>query len=154
MQLAEGKFKRVVAVRIPPGRDVMEALDEACEKANLNNGIIVNGIGSLKGAKFLNPIEIPEKKAGYGYGEPIVLTGPIELVNINGMICQGEDGERLFHIHCTFSDTNGDAYGGHFIESNEVLMTVDLILAELDEIYMGRRFDEDLDVFIFNPTQK
>lgn len=150
---AEGKIGRTVAFRLPPGEDVLEGLAKVCEKHNINNGVIVSAIGSLQGAKFFSPVPLPDKKAGYGYGDPMQLTGPIELVTADGMICVGLEGETLFHVHCAFSDQNGNAYGGHLIEGNEVLLTVDMVIAEVEGIHMGRAFDEDLEVPIFNPTQ-
>ncbi len=154
MQSASGNISRVVAVRLAPGEDLMEGLAQACEAHKLNSGLIMTGIGSLNGARFCDPMPLPQKKAGYGYGEPINLTGPIELVSTSGMICFGEKGETLFHIHCCFSDQNGGAYGGHLIEGNRVLLTADFIIGEIDGLSMGRRFDQDLDVFIFNPRPK
>lgn len=151
MQLAQGGLKRVVAIRMAPGEDVLEGLKRACEETGIKHGMILGGIGSLDGAQFFDPIPIPEKKAGYGYGEALRLEGPIELVSLSGMICEGEDGQVMFHVHASLSGQDGSAYGGHLIDGNKVLLTVDVILGEIEGIRMGRRFDEDLDVFIFDP---
>lgn len=154
MQLAQGGLKRVLAIRMAPGEDVMEELRRACEKNDIRHGLIVGGIGSLNGARFCVPIPLPEKKAGYGYGDPIGLPGPIELVSLSGMICEGDDGKVIFHVHAGMSGQDGSGYGGHLIDGNKVLLTVDVILAEVEDIVMGRRFDEDLDVYIFNPRSR
>jgi predicted DNA-binding protein with PD1-like motif len=155
MQIAcGGTVKRVIALRLAPGEDVLQGLQSAVEKAGINNGIIMSGIGSLNGARYFDPIPLPEKKAKYGYGEALELRGPIELVSLNGMICQGVKGETLFHLHGSFSDQYGNAWGGHLIEGNKVLLTVDVVIGEIDGLHMGRRYDEDLDVFLFNPTEK
>ena len=152
MQTALGAgIRRVVAIRMAPGEDVLEGLKSACAEHGIGHGMILGGIGSLNGARFFDPIPLPEKKAGYGYGDAIELTGPIELISLSGMICEGEDGQTMFHIHAGLSGQDGSGYGGHLIEGNKVLLTVDVIVAELGGVRMGRRFDEDLDVFIFNP---
>ncbi|MCC8166475.1 MAG: DNA-binding protein [Planctomycetes bacterium] len=153
MQYANGTIKRVVAIRMAPGEDVLAGLQRACDENNIRHGMVLSGIGSLNGARFFDPIPLPDKKAGYGYGDAIVLDGPIELVSLNGMICQGEDGKTMFHVHAGLSGPDGTSYGGHLIDGNRVLLTVDVILGELDNIDMGRRFDPDLDVFIFDPKQ-
>jgi predicted DNA-binding protein with PD1-like motif len=70
------------------------------------------------------------------------------------MICHDDKGEILTHIHANFSDKDGHAYGGHMLEGNIVLKTIDLMIAEIVGIDMGRRFDEYLNAFIFNPSQK
>ena len=154
MKTATGRNSRAIAIRLAPGELVIETLIKACEEAGIENGIIVGGIGSLDGASFFTPVPLPEKKAKYGYGDPIKLPGPIELLNMSGMICQGENGEILPHIHCGFSDQQGNAFGGHLIEGNKVLLTVDIGVAELEGIYMGRRYDSELDVLIFNPESR
>lgn len=148
---ASGKIGRVVAFRLTPGEDLLEGLAEACEKHNLNNGLILTGIGSLRAARFFNPVPLKDRKIGYGYGDPIVLHGPIELVGASGMICKGDKGEILFHVHCNFSDQNGGGWGGHLIEGNRVLITADFVIGEVEGLNMGRRFDEDVELMIFNP---
>lgn len=151
MQKAVGKIGRTLAFRLEPGELVLEGIQRACEDSNIKNGVIISGIGSLDGARYFNPIPMQNKKAGYGYGEELVLRGPIELVNVNGMICEGNEGETLLHVHCGFSDQYGNAYGGHLIEGNKVLLTVDIIVGEIEDMTMGRRYDENLEVFVFDP---
>jgi predicted DNA-binding protein with PD1-like motif len=153
MQTADGKIKRIVAVRLAPGEDLLLGLAEACKLRGLDNGLILTGIGSLRVARFFDPLPLPHKKAGYGYGEPIVLQGPIEIISASGMICRGENNETLFHVHCAFADQNGGGWGGHLIEGSKVLLTADFVLGEIEDMVMGRRFDEELDVYIFNPHQ-
>ena len=51
IQMAEGRLGRVVVLRLKPGTDVLLGLQEACEKAGINNGVILSAIGSL--AQFL-----------------------------------------------------------------------------------------------------
>jgi Predicted DNA-binding protein with PD1-like DNA-binding motif len=151
MQSVSGNIGRVVAVRLSPGEDLLEGLRDACEKHNLKNGLILTGIGSLRQARVFNPVPLPDRKIGYGYGNPIELTGPIELLATSGMICQGDKGETLFHVHLSLSDQNGGGWGGHLIEGNRVLITVDFVLGEVEGINMGRKFNEEVELMIFNP---
>lgn len=44
------------------------------------------------------------------YGEPTILEGYYELINLSGMICHDEDGKILPHIHLTISDMQGNSY--------------------------------------------
>ena len=98
-------------------------------------------------------MELPHKKAGYGYSEPVTLKGPIELTNASGMICHDTEGNILLHVHISLSDRYGNAHGGHLIEGNKVLLTVDMILGEVEGIDMGRGYDEALEVPLFAPRQ-
>ena len=73
LEMAQGNLTRVIAVRLRPGTDVLQGLTEACRRAGINNGVILSAIGSLDGVAYCNPVELPDKKAGYGYGEVLHL---------------------------------------------------------------------------------
>ena len=152
MEMAQGKLGRVIAVRLKPGTDVLLGLQEACERNGINNGVILSAIGSLQDPHFCNPVELPTK-AGYGYGETLHLTGPIELTNASGIICHDDQGNTNLHVHMTVTDRHGNAHGGHLVEGTKVLLTVDVILAEIDGLVMGRKFDTELEVPLFAPRQ-
>lgn len=152
MEMAQGKLGRVIAVRLKPGTDVLLGLQEACERNGINNGVILSAIGSLQNPHFCNPVELPTK-AGYGYGETLHLTGPIELTNASGIICHDDQGNTNLHVHMTVTDRHGTAHGGHLVEGTKVLLTVDVILAEIEGLVMGRKFDEELEVPLFAPRQ-
>ena len=154
LEMAQGKLGRVIAVRLKPGTDVLLGLEEACKRNHINNGVILSAIGSLDGVKFCNPVELPEKKAGYGYGEVLHLTGPIELTSAAGIICHDDEGNTNLHIHMSLSDRYGNAHGGHLVEGTKVLLTVDVILAEIEGLVMGRKFDDELEVPLFAPRQE
>ena len=152
MEMAQGKLGRVIAVRLKPGTDVLVGLREACERNGINNGVILSAIGSLQDPHFCNPVELPTK-AGYGYGETLHLTGPIELTSASGIICHDDEGNTNLHVHMTVTDRHGNAHGGHLVEGTKVLLTVDVILAEIEGLVMGRKFDEELEVPLFAPRQ-
>lgn len=153
MEMAQGKLGRVIAVRLKPGTDVLLGLQEACERNGINNGVILSAIGSLQDPHFCNPVELPTK-AGYGYGETLHLTGPIELTSASGIICHDDEGNTNLHVHMTVTDRHGNAHGGHLVEGTKVLLTVDVILAEIEGLVMGRKFDEELEVPLFAPRQE
>lgn len=45
-EIAEGGLKRVIAVRLHPGDDVLLSLEQLCREKNLKNGLILSAIGS------------------------------------------------------------------------------------------------------------
>ncbi len=153
-EIAEGNIKKIYALRLRPGTDLLKGLEEICKEKQIKNGVILSAIGSLDGVNYCNPIEMPEKKAGYGYGEISHLVGPIELTNASGLICHDKNDEINLHVHITLSDRHGNAHGGHLTEGTKVLLTVDMIIGEIEGIIMGREFDKDLEVPIFAPRQK
>lgn len=152
MEMAQGKLGRVVALRLKPGTDVLLGLEEACKRSDINNGVILSAIGSLDSPHFCDVVEVPTK-AGYGYGEVLHLTGPIELTNASGIICHDDEGNTNLHVHMTLTDRHGNAHGGHLVEGTKVLLTVDVIIAEIEGLVMGRKFDEELEVPLFAPRQ-
>ena len=152
METAGGQLGAVTAIRLKPGTDVLLGLTEACKELNINNGVILSAIGSLDGVKYCNPVEL-NTKAGYGYGEVLNLTGPVELTSAAGIICHDDEGNTNLHVHMSLSDRYGNAHGGHLVEGTKVLITVDVILAKIEGLIMGRKFDEKLEVPIFSPRQ-
>ena len=147
LEMAQGRLSRVIAVRLRPGTG------DPCRRSGINSGVILSAIGSLDGVAYCNPVELPDRKAGYGYGEILHLTGPIELTSGTGIICHDPEGNTNLHVHMGLSDRYGNAHGGHLAEGTKVLLTVDVIIAEIEGLVMGRQFDEELEVPIFNPRQ-
>lgn len=153
MESAEGKLGRVIAVRLLPGTDVLLGLEEACKKHNINNGVILSAIGSLNGVRFCSVDKLPGSKAGYGYSEILALEGPIELAGATGIICHDKENKTNLHVHICLCDPKGKAYGGHLAEGTKVLLTTDVVIAEIDGIIMGREFNNELGVPLFAPRQ-
>ena len=152
METAVGGLSRVLAIRLKPGTDVLLGLEEACKANGINNGVILSAIGSLRDPHFCDVVELPTK-AGYGYGETLHLTGPIELANASGIICHDDEGNTNLHVHMTVTDRHGNAHGGHLVEGTKVLLTVDVIIGEISGVVMGRKFDNELEVPLFAPRQ-
>ena len=152
METAVGGLSRILAVRLKPGTDVLLGLEEACKANGINNGVILSAIGSLRDPHFCDVVELPTK-AGYGYGETLHLTGPIELTSAAGIICHDDEGNTNLHVHVGLSDRHGNAHGGHLVEGTKVLLTVDVIIGEISGVIMGRKFDNELEVPLFAPRQ-
>lgn len=153
MQIAEGRLGRIIAIRLKPGTDFLHGLEEACAQMKINNGVILSAIGSLDGVRFCDPVEVAGRRAKYGYGDPLQLSGAIELTNASGIICHDDEGNTNLHVHVTLSDRYGTAHGGHLVEGTKVLLTLDVVIAEVEGIVMGRQMDPELEVPVFNPRQ-
>jgi len=102
-------------IRLHPGKDLIEGIAEVCMTQGLNSGVITSCIGSLQRASFFTVATLPNK-IGAGYGDPIAMNGPLELVSAQGTI--GLDGEAnlLIHLHGAIADGRGHLYGGHLIK--------------------------------------
>lgn len=153
IELAQGKFGRVVAFRLKPGADLYLGMEEACRKYGISNGVIVSALGSVNGALFCDADVLPGTYFGYGYSDPIKVDEVLELTAVSGIICHDAEGNINLHVHVNFSDKNGTVYGGHLIEGTKVLITVDGIIAEVEGIDMGRKLHEPSGLMLFSPGQ-
>jgi len=150
---AKGGFKRALAIRLKPGTDVLRGLEKACQEAGIQNGVIVSALGSLSRVAFCNAVEIPESKVGVGYSDPEIMPGPMEMLAASGVVCHDLDGTVNLHVHMCASGEDGIAHGGHLAEGTTVLVTLDVVIAELDGIQMERILDPDLDLPILTPRE-
>ena len=150
---AQGRMGRVVVIRLAPGTDLLGGIQEACEKYQIHSGVVISAIGSLQNVRFCDVEALPEKKCGYGYGKILQLDETIELTGAGGVICSDAENNINLHIHISMSDKNGKAYGGHLVEGTKVLMTADIVLGEIEGMYMLREYNEDMDVYLLSPQQ-
>ena len=153
MYTACGSAGRIVSFKRAPGDDLEQGLIEVCKKYDLKNGVILSAFGSLQSAVVKNVIAIPNVKYNAGYGAPIELTGPIELIGTTGVICHTDEGEILPHIHITLSDHSGRGYGGHLCPGTRVKITVEGAIAEVDGINMRKLMDTERNILVFRPEQ-
>ncbi len=82
------------------------------------------------------------------------MNGPIELLSASGLMCHGDEGEVLLHVHATMCLADGKAFGGHLMDDGtEVLLTADILIQELDGIDMIRHHEEETGISMFSPQQ-
>jgi predicted DNA-binding protein with PD1-like motif len=151
---AWGRFGKVVPVRLRTGTDVMGGLKQVCEAHGVKHGALLAGIGSLRKMTYQVLTPKPETKLGAGYTEPQVVPGPVEIVSLQGVIFQSEEGETLLHVHGTFSDKDGKVYAGHVVAGeNPVLATLDGLIAEVADVRLIRRMDAEVGLGLYTPEQ-
>lgn len=151
---ALGSVSRIMALRLKPGTDMLLEIEKACVTNGIRNGVVVSGIGGVTTAVFCDPTYFPGRKQPYNYGAPIVLQENLSIAAISGIICNDDDGAVNTHIHVTFSNEQGQCYAGHLKEGTRTMLTVDLVIAELQGLRMSRKFDEELEVPLFCPIQE
>ncbi|MBW1692153.1 MAG: DNA-binding protein [Deltaproteobacteria bacterium] len=112
---SEGHLSKAVTIRVLPGSDVIEGIEEACQNLGIKSGAIISCIGSLQRASVL------------------VAEGPLELLSGQGTIGREEEGEIItVHIHGVVSDKEGHLHGGHLVRGeNPVLITCEVMVAQL-----------------------
>lgn len=151
---ASGRFGKVVPVRLRPGTDVMDGLKQVCAQHGIRQAAILVGIGSLRQLSFQVLAPKAETKLGAGYTEPIVVQGPVEILSLQGVVFQSEDGETLLHVHGTFADQSGKVYAGHVVMgANPILATLDAIIAEVADVRLVRRTEPEAGMGLYTPEQ-
>lgn len=149
---AGGRFGKVVPIRLRTGTDLTEGIRRVCQANGIRHGAILAGIGSLRKMTYQVLVPKPETKLGAGYAEPATVPGPVEILALQGVIFESEDGELLLHIHGTFSDQRGAVYAGHVVPGeNPILATLDGVVAEVAGVRLVRRQDPEVGMGLFTP---
>ena len=66
------------------------------------------------------------------------MKGPIELMNINGMIAAGEP-----HLHLTLSSPDKGVFGGHLENGCRVLYRAEITIARFSGTALARKPNKD-----------
>jgi predicted DNA-binding protein with PD1-like motif len=154
MRKAKGKVNEIIVVRLQRGEDVIESLKQACRDYGVKNAVIISIVGSFDGASYYDPIINPKERCGISYGDPITLERPVQLLTAQGEICEDDQGEINVHLHATFADSQGNAYGGHISGlPNKVLNTLNAFIGVIEKVDMSYEYDDLLDGMVFCPKQ-
>ena len=143
---------RVVMGRIFPRTDLIAGVKSICEEHGVKNGAIVSCIGSLNFARFVWATPDPLRKAGFKYGEPTVLAGPLEFVAAQGTIgtLSGKKDELSVHMHAVVTDDRGVTWSGHVLdEGNPVCLTIEIVILAFDGMEIVREPDAESGMTLF-----
>ena len=150
-EIGSQKIERVVQFRVKEGSDLLKAIEEAVKTENIQNGVIVSGLGALKKAVFRNlkrfPDRFPVKPEDRLY---LDLEKPMELVSLVGWIAAREDGVPEIHAHFSASTVEGDnvvTLGGHLTEDTiaGIKVVVTILVLEAGQSFAG--FDESTQTY-------
>ncbi len=136
-------------IRLGPGTDLIEGLEEALRGSGNRCGTIVSCIGSLRRAAY--HIAVPASNPiGASYSPPIKVEGPLELLCGQGTIGTDQAGALFVHLHGVFSEGSGVLRGGHFVKGeNPVLITCEMAVITVSGIEIRRKYDPEVDMQIF-----
>jgi uncharacterized protein len=115
------------ALRLHPGDDVRQTLEDLAQKENITAGVILGAVGSLSKAclRFA------------GCDQPTELTGKYEILTLSGMLSQAG-----VHLHMSVGDSQGKCCGGHVAYGCEVFTTLELAIGRLPDVVFQRVLDE------------
>ena len=124
MIITEPKLKRIIAVRLNPGEDILLSLRKAVAERNIRSAIILGGFGSVSKYHFhvVTSADLPPDEA---YPKEDVAC---DILTLSGLIIDGR-----VHAHITLS-TDEMALGGHLEEGNPALTFTVVYLAETEDV--------------------
>jgi hypothetical protein len=126
VSLKEKNIMNVYAIRLKPGEDLKQSLDNFVKEKNIEAGWITTCVGSVTdyNIRFANQ---PNGSTGTGHFEIVSLVG---TVSVNGS-----------HIHLSISDSTGKTIGGHLMAGCKIYTTAEIVIQESKEIIFAREVD-------------
>ena len=114
------------AIRLKPGDDVREKIENYVIQNKINAGWLVTCAGSLTSynIRFANQVK---GSVGQGHFEIVSLTGTLSR---NGS-----------HMHISISDSSGKTIGGHLLKGCIVYTTAEIILQSTNTLNFKREKD-------------
>jgi predicted DNA-binding protein with PD1-like motif len=106
-----GHFDRIVVIRLKYGANLLEGMKRVVKEQNIQNGVILSAIGSLRGYEVhqVSSRDFPSQDTFEK--NPMQ---PVDLVSMNGYVIRGR-----IHAHMTLA-TPDHVIAGHVEEGNEV----------------------------------
>jgi uncharacterized protein len=126
-----GKFDRIVVMRMKFKSDLLHGMEDLVKKEHIQNGVILSGIGSLRGYSVHNVASRDYPAADVFTSEPKTAA---DLIGMNGLIVNGK-----IHAHIMMGiGGKALAYAGHLEPGTEVLtfaiVTVGVLNADLGRV--------------------
>ena len=128
-----GHFDRIVVIRVKSGADLLEGVKRAVKEQNIENGVILSAIGSLRGYAVhqVSNREFPVQDTFEK--NPMQ---PVDLVSMNGYVINGR-----IHAHMTLA-TPDRVIAGHMEEGNEVFTYAIVTIGEMNGTNLDRIDDK------------
>ncbi len=123
----ESNIEKVIVARMKYQTDLLAGLEEVVKEHGIKNGVILSGIGSVRGYHIHQVINrtFPSKNAYIK--NP---TAPADLIATNGYIIDGR-----IHAHITLADPD-KSFGGHLEPGTEVftfaIITIGILSDDAD----------------------
>jgi uncharacterized protein len=143
MKFWEAKDRGIVFLSLHHKDDVLESIQRCIAEANLQNAVLMTGLGSLTKGHF-HVIATNNYPPGDTF---IKLDGPLEIAQIAGIIANGEP-----HLHLTLLDKEHKTWGGHLEPGCEVLTLCEMSIQRVDSTEMVHRDLDGSGVKVLDPA--
>jgi predicted DNA-binding protein with PD1-like motif len=127
----------LITIGLGPGELLLESIQKVIKQYNIQNGIVISGIGTFKTCRmhYITTTEIPAADAIY------TLEKPQELNSISGIIANGEP-----HLHISVSSGENEAYGGHLEPGSELAYLAEITILKCNDHKLVRKLDPETNV--------
>lgn len=119
---------KTIATRLHDGQDLIEEIYRICSSNDIEAGVILSAVGSLKESKIRVPVI--DGKVQYIYPKNLEIDNLHGTVSVNGS-----------HLHISVSDIDGTVYGGHIKQGCTIRTTCELVIGVLDNTIFNREPD-------------
>ena len=119
--------------QIPTGADLYESISKICTEEDVKIGK-VTALGAVSQAALAY---YDQKGKEY---RPIKFEKHLEILNCTGNVSL-KDGKPFVHVHATFSDEKGNAFGGHLMPGT-IVFACEVTIEELEGKALDRGPDE------------
>lgn len=128
------QVQEIYRIRLDRGDLLLETIQDAIKKNNIQDGAVLTAAGSLQECTYHRVKSVAAKAED----EFITVKGPIEILNVNGMIAAGET-----HLHMTLSSPDKGVFGGHIENGCRVLYRAEITLAKFSGMALARKPNKD-----------
>ncbi len=145
------RIGKVIVKYIPTDEDLIGGIKKICVDNGIRCGQILTVIGSIRHLSIECIIVNNETESGFDFGPPRVISGPMQILSLVGIIFENEVGEMDAHIHGTFSDSDGNIYGGHVLEGeNPVAVRLTIVIGEIADVRLTEKKDPESEHLIMH----
>lgn len=128
------QIQEVYRIRLDRGDLVLESIESAIKEFDIQDGAVLTGVGSVQECNFHGV----QSLAASAQDHVTKAKGPMEILNIDGIIANGEP-----HVHITLANFKKGAFGGHLDSDCRVLYRVEITVAKFSGTPLARKPDQD-----------
>lgn len=128
------RFGETIAVRLDPGEEILEKLEELAEKEQIGLAEIA-GLGALKELEICVFDTASKQFYNNRYNEAL------ELLSLTGTVTQ-KDGKPYLHVHAAAGKGDGQAVGGHLKKA--VISATGELTVRVIHGSVGRKYNEQI----------
>ncbi|MEA3475870.1 MAG: PPC domain-containing DNA-binding protein [Candidatus Cloacimonadota bacterium] len=128
------KYDNIYCIRLIHQENFLEMLEKFAKVNNLENAIILNGVGMLKNAEI-----------GYFDSEKYItktISEPAELVSTNGNMFINPEGMPEWHIHVALAQRTHKMVGGHLLKGI-VCNTAEIFIRTIPDAKFVKEIEDD-----------